>query len=409
MLSSVGSWLNNWWDKYSNFLSRCMGALAEEKRHHSSCHFSKSVHFLQGIFLDLQNISRHFLVDVFACQRFQKGRACNAWRCRVVQKALDSVPIEKQVQLIGELKGHVLKCIEDQHGNHVIQKCNLDQLGGLFWCKFLHFWYKNDTKTTIWFRSLDTFFPHTSTYSNTWARCNTGPENLFQKLAAHSLEASSGFPLIALVSLWIPSLVARPGQRDWTSNWCANEPYTHGKDWVEGQSEINGAYEADFDIIWDLVLACGLSQGQASRMAKHCSSSCMLLTHHSFEQGNWQEAHADIFQTKVNQYFSWLMSLEDYTDWPLYIQYNWIKLRHLRHTYFHTKQHFFIEKTNISYRKNISNQYKTMIFPNLPGRFAHFFFKGYGCRVIQRLIEYCASVQISALLDEVLQCCSLGE
>ena len=29
---------------------------------------------------------------------------------------------------------------------------------------------------------------------------------------------------------------------------------------------------------------------------------------------------------------------------------------------------------------------------------------GYGCRVIQRLIEYCASVQISALLDEVLQC-----
>ena len=33
---------------------------------------------------------------------------------------------------------------------------------------------------------------------------------------------------------------------------------------------------------------------------------------------------------------------------------------------------------------------------------------GYGCRVIQRLIEYCASVQISALLDEVLHCCSLG-
>eukprot|EP00913_Durusdinium_trenchii_P035883 g33576.t1 len=43
--------------------------------------------------------------------------------CRVVQKALDSVPIEQQVLLIGELKGHVFKCIEDQHGNHVIQKC----------------------------------------------------------------------------------------------------------------------------------------------------------------------------------------------------------------------------------------------------------------------------------------------
>ncbi len=34
-------------------------------------------------------------------------------------------------------------------------------------------------------------------------------------------------------------------------------------------------------------------------------------------------------------------------------------------------------------------------------------YSGYGCRVIQRLIEYCASVQISALLDEVLQCCIL--
>eukprot|EP00438_Fugacium_kawagutii_P002225 Skav227441 [mRNA] locus=scaffold2491:38957:40472:+ [translate_table: standard] len=34
--------------------------------------------------------------------------------------------------------------------------------------------------------------------------------------------------------------------------------------------------------------------------------------------------------------------------------------------------------------------------------------RGYGCRVIQRLIEYCASVQISALLDEVLQCCGLA-
>ena len=39
--------------------------------------------------------------------------------------------------------------------------------------------------------------------------------------------------------------------------------------------------------------------------------------------------------------------------------------------------------------------------PGSPGR-------GYGCRVIQRLIEYCASVQISALLDEVLQCCALA-
>lgn len=69
--------------------------------------------------------------------------------CFLYWEALDSVPIEQQVLLIGELKGHaagqhmhwpnrcatlwsihhvppsaqVFKCIEDQHGNHVIQKC----------------------------------------------------------------------------------------------------------------------------------------------------------------------------------------------------------------------------------------------------------------------------------------------
>lgn len=42
--------------------------------------------------------------------------------CRVVQKALEVVSPEQQMQLVKELEGHVLRCVKDQNGNHVIQK-----------------------------------------------------------------------------------------------------------------------------------------------------------------------------------------------------------------------------------------------------------------------------------------------
>lgn len=42
--------------------------------------------------------------------------------CRVIQKALQ-LARETQLQLAAELKDHVPTCIENMHGNHVIQKC----------------------------------------------------------------------------------------------------------------------------------------------------------------------------------------------------------------------------------------------------------------------------------------------
>ena len=36
---------------------------------------------------------------------------------------LQTVSVEQQVLLVGELKSHVIKCVEDQNGNHVVQKC----------------------------------------------------------------------------------------------------------------------------------------------------------------------------------------------------------------------------------------------------------------------------------------------
>jgi pumilio RNA-binding family len=33
------------------------------------------------------------------------------------------IEVDQQAKLVRELDGHILKCVKDQNGNHVIQKC----------------------------------------------------------------------------------------------------------------------------------------------------------------------------------------------------------------------------------------------------------------------------------------------
>lgn len=33
------------------------------------------------------------------------------------------IELDQKAQLVRELDGHVMKCVRDQNGNHVIQKC----------------------------------------------------------------------------------------------------------------------------------------------------------------------------------------------------------------------------------------------------------------------------------------------
>ena len=49
--------------------------------------------------------------------------ALQMYGCRVIQKALESIPLEQQKLIISELEGNVLRCVKDQNGNHVVQKC----------------------------------------------------------------------------------------------------------------------------------------------------------------------------------------------------------------------------------------------------------------------------------------------
>lgn len=43
--------------------------------------------------------------------------------CRVIQKALETVSKVTQITIVHELEGSVIKCVKDQNGNHVVQKC----------------------------------------------------------------------------------------------------------------------------------------------------------------------------------------------------------------------------------------------------------------------------------------------
>jgi len=38
-------------------------------------------------------------------------------------QALDVIELEQKAELVRELDGHVMRCVRDQNGNHVIQKC----------------------------------------------------------------------------------------------------------------------------------------------------------------------------------------------------------------------------------------------------------------------------------------------
>ncbi|TYZ63895.1 hypothetical protein PybrP1_006258 [[Pythium] brassicae (nom. inval.)] len=49
--------------------------------------------------------------------------ALQVYGCRVIQRALEVTQVEEQLALMKELHGHVKRCIEDQNGNHVLQKC----------------------------------------------------------------------------------------------------------------------------------------------------------------------------------------------------------------------------------------------------------------------------------------------
>lgn len=50
--------------------------------------------------------------------------ALQMYGCRVIQKALEYVNTERLIALVAEFEGQqVLRCVHDQNGNHVIQKC----------------------------------------------------------------------------------------------------------------------------------------------------------------------------------------------------------------------------------------------------------------------------------------------
>ena len=38
-------------------------------------------------------------------------------------QAIEVVELDQQTKMVAELDGHIMRCVRDQNGNHVIQKC----------------------------------------------------------------------------------------------------------------------------------------------------------------------------------------------------------------------------------------------------------------------------------------------
>lgn len=38
-------------------------------------------------------------------------------------KAIEVVDLDQKTKMVTELDGHIMRCVRDQNGNHVIQKC----------------------------------------------------------------------------------------------------------------------------------------------------------------------------------------------------------------------------------------------------------------------------------------------
>ena len=49
--------------------------------------------------------------------------ALQMYGCRVIQKGIEVLPADVVTRLTLKLRGHVVECVQDQNGNHVIQKC----------------------------------------------------------------------------------------------------------------------------------------------------------------------------------------------------------------------------------------------------------------------------------------------
>lgn len=75
------------------------------------------------IYLFFTVIFKNIIFHIFQVRGHVLPLALQMYGCRVIQKALESISGEQQVEIVRELDGHVLKCVKDQNGNHVVQKC----------------------------------------------------------------------------------------------------------------------------------------------------------------------------------------------------------------------------------------------------------------------------------------------
>ncbi|MED6168982.1 hypothetical protein PIB30_017127 [Stylosanthes scabra] len=71
---------------------------------------------------ELSDVAGHiieFSIDQYGSRLIQqKLQSCSA-----EERAIEVIELDQKIQLVQELDGHLMRCVHDQNGNHVIQKC----------------------------------------------------------------------------------------------------------------------------------------------------------------------------------------------------------------------------------------------------------------------------------------------
>lgn len=73
---------------------------------------------MYGIFSSMARLFR-----ILACLPNKLVLTVALCPCFISLQAIEVVDLDQQTKMVAELEGNIMRCVRDQNGNHVIQKC----------------------------------------------------------------------------------------------------------------------------------------------------------------------------------------------------------------------------------------------------------------------------------------------
>lgn len=66
---------------------------------------------------------RYYIILIVSCFTNSSRITDSSIFICTLLKAIEVVDLDQKTKMVTELDGHIMRCVRDQNGNHVIQKC----------------------------------------------------------------------------------------------------------------------------------------------------------------------------------------------------------------------------------------------------------------------------------------------